>query len=248
MFILMVLGLRKIINHMPLAVITGGTKGIGRSLVMKFAQAGFDIATCARNETDLAELRKYFSVQFPKLSLLAMPCDVSIKKDIINFGEALLVMGTPEVVINNAGIFLPGNICDEAEGTFETLIQTNLASAYHLTRTLVPAMVINKSGYIFNLCSIASFMAYPGGGSYTISKFGLLGFSKSLREDLKQHNIRVSSVMPGATLTASWQGTNLPDERFINPDDLANLLFTFYNTPVSMVVEEIVIRPLKGDI
>lgn len=233
---------------MALAVITGGTKGIGRSLVLKFAKEGFGIITCSRNETDLKELEDFFGKEFPGQLIVAMQCDVSKKTEIQKFGESILKIGTPEVLINNAGIFLPGNICDEADDTFETLIQTNLASAYHLSRKLMPAMILKKSGYVFNICSIASFMAYPGGGSYTISKFGLLGFSKSLREDLKEHNIRVSSVMPGATLTASWEGTSFPDDRFINPDDLADLLVTFYKTPVSLVVEDIVIRPLKGDI
>jgi len=233
---------------MSSVVITGGTKGIGRSLVLKFAQEGFDVFTCARNEADLQELRDVFSEKFPKNRLFAKRCDVSQKTDIQNFGDDILKTGIPDVLINNAGIFLPGNIYEEADETFETLIQTNLASAYHLTRKLVPAMISKKSGYVFNICSIASFMAYLGGGSYTISKFGLLGFSKSLREDLKEHNIRVSSVMPGATLTASWKGTSLPEDRFIDSDELANLIFYFYKTPESMVVEEIVIRPLKGDI
>ena len=133
-------------------------------------------------------------------------------------------------------------------GRFEKQINTNLASAYYLTRTLLPEMINSKSGYIFNMCSTASNTAYTNGGSYSISKFGLLGFSKVLREEMKEYNIRVSSVLPGATLTASWEGTELPSERFINPEDVANLIYNFYETPVTMNIEEIIIRPLKGDI
>jgi hypothetical protein len=76
----------------------------------------------------------------------------------------------------------------------------------------------------------------------------LLGFSKVLREEMKEHNIRVSSVLPGATKTASWEGSDLPDDRFINPDDIASLIFNFYKTPKSLNIEEILIRPMKGDI
>lgn len=234
---------------MPNLIITGGTKGIGRSLVFKFASQGFNIITCSRNTSDLADLSETIKKKFPSINFYALKCDVSNKIDIINFGkQAIEKLGTIDVLINNAGIFLPGSITSEDDDIFEKQINTNLASAYHLTRIIGPSMILNKSGYIFNMCSTASITAYTNGGSYCISKFGLLGFSKVLREEMKEYNIRVSSVLPGATKTASWEGTNLPDERFINPDDIANLIFDFFKTPNTMNVEEILIRPFKGDI
>ncbi len=234
---------------MPSVIITGGTKGIGRCLVLKFASKGFDIATCSRNESELTSLKKILESDYPKIKIFVSKCDVSQKEEIINFGKmAIHELGHVDVLINNAGIFMPGSIANEEEGVFEKQINTNLASAYYLTRTLLPEMINSKSGYIFNMCSTASNTAYTNGGSYSISKFGLLGFSKVLREEMKEYNIRVSSVLPGATLTASWEGTELPSERFINPEDVANLIYNFYETPVTMNIEEIIIRPLKGDI
>jgi short-subunit dehydrogenase len=105
-----------------------------------------------------------------------------------------------------------------------------------------------KSGHIFNMCSIASIQAYKNGGSYAISKFALLGFSKCLREELKNHRIRVTAVIPGATKTRSWAGAGLPDERFIRPDDVAQAVLSAYLMSVNSVVEEIIIRPQEGDI
>lgn len=234
---------------MPNIIITGGTKGIGRSLVFKFATQGFNIITCSRNNTDLRDLSETITKQFSGINFYALKCDVSNKSDIINFGkQAIEKLGKIDVLINNAGIFLPGTIIEEDNDIFEKQINTNLASAYHLTRIIGPNMIANKSGYIFNICSTASITAYTNGGSYCISKFGLLGFSKVLREEMKNYNIRVSSVLPGATKTASWEGTDLPDNRFINPDDVANLIYNFYNTPNSLNVEEILIRPMEGDI
>ncbi len=234
---------------MPNIIITGGTKGIGRSLVFKFASKGFNIVTCARNTSDLSDLSQSIKENFPSINFFAFKCDVSSKSEIINFGkQAIEKLGTIDVLINNAGIFLPGSITEEDDEIFEKQINTNLASAYHLTRIIGPNMIVKKSGYIFNICSTASIMAYTNGGSYCISKFGLLGFSKVLREEMKKYNIRVSSVLPGATRTGSWEGTNLPDSRFINPDDIANLIYDFYNTPITLNVEEILIRPMKGDI
>lgn len=234
---------------MPNLIITGGTKGIGRSLVFKFASEGFNIVTCARNSSDLSDLSQSIKENFPNIIFSAFKCDVSNKTEVINFGkQAIEALGTIDVLINNAGIFLPGSITSEDDDIFEKQINTNLASAYHLTRIIGPQMIANNGGYIFNMCSTASIMAYTNGGSYCISKFGLLGFSKVLREEMKKYNIRVSSILPGATKTASWEGTDLPDNRFINPDDVANLIYDFYSTPITLNVEEILIRPMEGDI
>jgi short-subunit dehydrogenase len=109
-------------------------------------------------------------------------------------------------------------------------------------------MVARKQGHIFNMCSVASIRAYSNGGSYAISKFALLGFSKCLREELKGKGIRVTAVMPGATRTASWDGVNLPDERFMKIEDVAESVYAAFSLSSRSVVEEIIIRPQLGDI
>lgn len=230
-------------------IITGGTKGIGLSLVRQFASKGYHIATCARTEGDLRQLQQEIASAYPEAGLFVKVCNAADKKEIRAFGmEAVQALGQPDILINNAGIFMPGSIVLEEDRVFEEQIQTNLASAYHLSRVVLPGMMERKSGYIFNMCSIASIAAYPNGGSYTISKFGLLGLSKVLREELKPYRIRVSSILPGATLTPSWEGSGFPEQRFIQPDDLAQLIYHLAITPETMVVEEILVRPLEGDI
>jgi short-subunit dehydrogenase len=91
-------------------------------------------------------------------------------------------------------------------------------------------------------------MPYINGGSYCISKFALLGMTKVLREEMKEHGVRVTAILPGATLTASWEGANLPPERFMKPDDVAEAILTAYKMSDRSVVEELVIRPQLGDI
>jgi short-subunit dehydrogenase len=105
-----------------------------------------------------------------------------------------------------------------------------------------------RRGHVFNMCSIASIKAYPNGGSYAISKFALLGFSKVLREELKEFNVRVTAVLPGATRTASWDGVDLPEDRFMRAEDVAETVFSAYSISERSVVEEIIIRPQLGDI
>ncbi len=231
-----------------LAVITGGTKGIGRAIVEKFAAERFDIVTCARNRNELESLKKYLESTFT-MELFFLPIDMSVRTQVTAFIEFIHGLGRPvDVLVNNAGFFAPGQVLDEKSGALEAMMDANLYSAYHVTRGLAPDMKARKSGHIFSMCSVASIMAYPNGGSYSISKFALLGFSKVLRAELKDHGVRVTAVLPGATRTASWDGVELPDDRFIRPEDVADAVFDAYSLSPRSVVEEILIRPQLGDI
>jgi len=230
-----------------LIVVTGGTKGIGLAIIEKFAAAGFDIATCARNRADLEHLRKLLLEKYPASAVLTVVTDMAKKEQVQAFCTAVLALNQPvEVLVNNAGYFVPGEITTEPEGNLESMIETNLYSAYHATRGLVGSM--KQTAHIFNMCSIASMKAYTNGGSYAISKFALLGFSKCLREELKPVGIRVTAIMPGATYTASWEGVELPEERFMKAEDVADTVYAAYCLSPRSVVEEIIIRPQLGDI
>lgn len=230
------------------AVITGGTKGIGRALVERFAAEGFDIITCARNEANLLEIKELIENHHP-VRIHVKPVDVSKRDEVLDFADFVQGLSSQvAVLVNNAGVFIPGQVHTEADGALEQMIQTNLYSAYHLTRQLVPGMKEGKKGHIFNICSTASFMPYVNGGSYCISKFALLGMSKVLREEMKEHQVRVTSVMPGATYTASWEGAEIPEERFMPATDVASAIWNAYSLSDRTVVEELVLRPQLGDI
>ncbi|MBB6003237.1 SDR family oxidoreductase [Arcicella rosea] len=219
-------------------VVTGGTKGIGRAIVNKFANEGFKVITCARTNDE----------QFPE-NVLFFKADLSKKTEVLAFADFVKAsVSQVDILVNNTGFFLPGQIHNEAEGTLEAMIETNLYSAYHLTRALVQDMIDKKAGYIFNICSVASIVAYTNGGSYCISKFAMLGMSKVLREELKPHGVRVTSILPGATFTNSWAGVELPTERFIASDDIADVIWAANALPVTTVLEEIVMRPQLGDL
>lgn len=233
----------------PLAVVTGGTKGIGRAAIEKFLAQGFDVITCARNESDLLELQQTFSESFPQSKLTYLTADLSVKADV----DALIGFvrshpQPPEVLVNNTGVFIPGQVHNETEGTLEKTMETNLYSAYHLTRGLLPGMMEAKKGHIFTICSTASIIAYPNGGSYCISKFALYGMTKVLREEMKPHNVRVTAILPGATYTDSWKGTDLPEDRFMDSADVAESIWAAYALSPRAVVEEILIRPQLGDL
>src|SRR5258706_10384144 len=231
-----------------LIVATGGTKGIGRAILEKFAQAGFDIATCARTRADLEVVKAVLEKNYPA-RVFVHTADVSVRSQVKGFSDFVTGLNRPvDVLVNNAGYFVSGKIMEEPEGSLESMMNTNVYGAYYVTRGLVQAMKDRRQGHIFNMGSIASIKAYPNGGSYAISKFALLGFSKVLREELNGFGIRVTAVLPGATKTASWEGSELPDERFMKVEDVAEAVYAAYSLSDRSVVEEMIIRPQLGDI
>jgi short-subunit dehydrogenase len=229
-------------------VVTGGTKGLGRAIAEQFARQGFDVCVCARTEADLTAMHSDWQV-YKEVELLTFAADMGKKWEVWDFAQFVLAKWpTFNVLVNNAGLFLPGAVSEESEGVLQTLLETNLYSAYHLTRALLPALLTQKRGHVFNMCSVASLMAYPNGGSYSISKYALLGFSKALREEMKPKGIKVTAVMPGATWSDSWQGVDEPTERLMQPSDIAKLVWAAYDLSDSAVVEDIVLRPQLGDL
>ena len=236
-------------NNDKTIIVSGCTKGIGRAICELFASEGFNVAGFARNKTDIEEMNNSFAKRFARQNFLLINADASVKEDVIKFALAVRnEFDTIDILVNNAGVFIPGNLLDEEPGITEKMIGTNLYSAYHLTREIVPGMMKQKKGYVFNMCSVASIAAYANGGSYSVSKFALLGFSKQLRMETRSHNIKVTAVMPGATLTESWSGTDLDESRFIKAADIAKTILSIYGLSDVTDVEEIIIRPQFGDV
>jgi len=230
-------------------IITGATKGIGKALALKFGAEGNSLAVCARNENDLYLLKSELEKLYPGIRVMTFVADISHKTEVTAFAEDVIsAFGHIDVLINNGGVFLPGATIEEAEGTLEKMIDTNLYSAYHLTRAIVPFMTPSIKPHIFNMCSIASTTAYPNGGSYSISKFALLGYTKVLRQELKDKGIKVTAIMPGATWSDSWAGVDLPYDRLMEARDIADSVWAAYSLGKSAVVEEIIIRPQLGDL
>jgi short-subunit dehydrogenase len=233
-------------------VITGASRGIGKAVAEIFAANGYNLYLGSRNEVALYKTTEELVTRFPAVTIKAKPFDLSKKEQAKEFGIWCLGFDVPDILVNNAGSFEPGSIHDEPDGTLESQIGTNLYSAYHLTRTLLPAMMKNPSvdpgRHIFNMCSIASLHAYNNGGAYSISKFALYGFSKNLREEMKPHGIKVTSVHPGAVMTDSWSGFDNSSKRIMEAADIAKMIFASSQLSPQACVEDIIIRPQLGDL
>ncbi|MGB3153064.1 MAG: SDR family oxidoreductase [Chitinophagaceae bacterium] len=234
-------------------IITGASKGIGKALAEIFAANGHDLFLCSRGELALYKTVEELMTRFPAVTIKAKPVDLSKKEEAIAFGKWCLSFGIPDILINNAGLFEPGSVHNEADGLLENQLATNLYSAYHVTRTVLPGMMERPmtnsgKGHIINMCSIASLNAYANGGAYSISKFALHGFSKNLREEMKPYGIKVTSIFPGAVMSASWGDYDNSDKRIMEADDIAKMVFAASQLSVQACVEDIVIRPQLGDL
>jgi short-subunit dehydrogenase len=232
------------INSM-IAVISGATRGIGRAMALAFASEGFNLALGARNEHELISFKKELESNFLGIHVLAEKVDFSIKEEVKEFAASVKRAGDPvEVIVNNVGIFYGGTVSNESEDLFEKHMSVNLNSAWYLTRALVKEMMERKSGYIFNICSITSKLPKSDAASYSVSKMAMYGFSKVLTEEMREHNIKVTAILPASVNTSSWNGINAPVNTFVQPEDVANAAITAYKNSTFAFTEEIILKPL----
>ena len=228
---------------MSVVLVTGASRGIGLAIVRRFRAEGWTVLACARGQAGLDALRE----ELPGVETCA--CDMR-DPDAVDAlaAEAQGRHGAIDLLVNNAGAYRPGQIASEDDDALLDMLQANLFGAYRLTRRLLPGMLARRSGMVLNVCSTASIAAYPDGGSYSIAKHALYGFSRNLREEMKPHGVRVVALLPGATLTSSWDGVDLPPQRFMPAEDVAEMAWAAWRMSESTVVEDIVMRPQRGDI
>lgn len=226
------------------AIITGGTKGIGKAIAVKLAESGYNIAVCSRNRQELeafAEALKYTGVE-----VLAWQADCTVREEVYAFCEAAArQMPVVDVLVNNVGTFLPGLILDEPDDQLEKQLNLNLKATYYLSKFFGKMMRTQQSGNIFNICSIASKEIVPDAGSYSVTKAALLSLNNVFRGELSKYNVKVTAILPGSTLTSSWEGTEIPAERFVQPQDIAHTIYAILNLSNGVNVDEVVIKPIQ---
>lgn len=228
------------------AIITGASKGMGRAIALALAAEGYSLGLLARNETDLDLLKQELETTFPILKFVTVAADCGSSQALQTALERIKTdLKQVTVIVNNVGAYFPGNINEEEESNLLRMLDLNLLSAYRTSRFFLPDMIKNQRGHIFSICSSASIKPQQGIGSYSISKYALYGFMKNLREELKPYRIKVTSILPGSTLTHSWEGTDIPAEKFILPEDIALAIVSSLKMSAGAAVEEIIINPVQ---
>ena len=235
---------------MPTVLITGASQGIGAAIAGAFAEAyGRDarLALVARSRDRLAGVAERAGAGGAEA--VAFPCDVTDAEAVARTAaDVARSLGVPDVVVNNAGTFVPGGVLEMSASDFREQVESNLTSAFLVTRAFLPAMVARGAGDVFFMGSVASIQGYPRGVAYGAAKHGLLGLARSLREEVRRHNIRVVTLLPGATYTASWAASGLPEARFMPAEDIARTVVEIHRLSARTVVEEVLMRPVGGDV
>jgi short-subunit dehydrogenase len=227
------------------AVITGATRGIGKALSCAFAQEGFDLALCAGTSDDLMHLKQELEKGHRGINILVKPTDLSDKKSVEGFGAAVVDrFGIPDVLVNNAGIYIPGTIESEPADVMDLQMRINFYANWYLTRVFMEGFKKKKSGHIFNISSFVSKAPRAQAASYSISKAAQYAFNTILVEELRDHHVKVTAILPGSVNTSSWDGIEAPKNTFVQPEDIASAVLTAYRSSPGANTEEIILRPL----
>jgi short-subunit dehydrogenase len=231
------------------ALITGATKGMGRAIAIAFAKQGVNLAICSRSADDLSVFKKELLQINSSIKVFTAAVDGSKKTDLLNFAAAAENdLGAINVLVNNLGTYQYASILDEEEGTFEKLLNTNLLPAYTLYRYFGKKMIANGKGHIFNICSIAALDVIAEAGSYSVTKAALLSLTKVMKLEMQPHGIKVTAIIPGSTLTDSWKDVKVDKDSMVLPEDIASAIVNIYNMSAGANVDELIIKPVKGQL
>lgn len=233
----------------PVVLITGASQGIGAAIARVFAAElpGVRLALVARNEKNLQATARECLKLGADVELF--PCDVTREKAVGAMSRAVAKhFGPVDVLINNAGAFAMAPFAKTTVAAFDDMIATNLRSAFLVTQACLPAMLKRKGGDIFFMSSIAGLGAYPNAAAYCAAKFGVTGLAKVLREETKEQGVRVCCVHPGATWSPSWAKSGVKPARIMPAEDIARAILDVHRLGPRTVVEEIVLRPQRGDL
>jgi NAD(P)-dependent dehydrogenase (short-subunit alcohol dehydrogenase family) len=226
------------------AIVTGGSKGIGLAIARSLGEMGAKVSICARDKSKLnqtaEELRK------AGIDILAVPADVTRPKDIAALVETTdKKLGPIDILINNAGIGHFGPVHNMSEEDYDSILDTNLKSVFLMTKAVAPGMIERGRGQIVNIASLAGKNAILGGSIYCASKWGLLGFTKSAAEDLRGYGIRVSAVCPGSVVTEFSPHTGRDSSKMLQPEDVAHAVAALVTEDPRSFISEIEIRPAR---
>ncbi|HWA05752.1 MAG TPA: SDR family oxidoreductase [Ignavibacteria bacterium] len=229
--------------------ITGASTGIGFELAKVFAKSGYIIVATARRKSRLVSLVN--EIRFAGHEAYAFVCDVRSERSIISTKKKILEKcGTIDVLINNASITAFKSFIDTKPPEFDDIIETNLRGSYLMARTVLPIMMKKKRGHIINILSVAAHTVFTNSSAYAASKAGMLAMFNGLRAEVRKFNIKISNVMPGATDTPMWsQATRQKySSRMMTPREVAEITVQIANQPKKVVIEDVIIKPIKGDL
>lgn len=229
--------------------ITGASTGIGREIAMEFSRAGHIIVATARRKSRLVNLVS--EIKFAGREASAFVCNVASERSVqITAKRIREKYGKIDCLVNNAGVTIFKSFIDTKVYEFDYVMETNLRGAFLCMKNVLPMMIKNKKGHIINIISVAANTTYEDSSAYAASKAGLLALANCVRKETRRYNIKISNILPGAVETAMWDSKTRTKfkNRMISPSDIAEIVLDVFGKPKKVLIEEVIIRPIKGDI
>lgn len=226
------------------AVVTGASRGIGLAVAQRLAALGASVCVCARDAKRLGQAKAEIERSGGKC--LAVAADVSRAGDVAGLAQKTeQALGGVDILVNNAGMGYFGPTHEAPEEKWDEVLDTNLKSVFLVSKAVAPGMIARRSGDIINIASIAGKSAFAGGGIYCASKWGLLGLTQCMAEDLRVHGIRVSVVCPGSVNTEFSPHTGKDARKMLQPEDVAHAVETIVTQEPQSFISEVVLRPTQ---
>jgi 3-oxoacyl-[acyl-carrier protein] reductase len=226
------------------ALVTGGSRGIGRAIALRLASLGASVAICGRDSKALQSVSGELRKLAPKV--LAEVADVTRGAEIESLvSKTEAALGPISILVNNAGIGVFGPAQEKSEADWDRALDANSKSVFLVSRAVAPSMIREGRGEIVNISSLAGRNAFAGGGLYCASKWAVVGLSLCMAEDLREHGIRVSVVCPGSVATEfSGRGPKDPS-KVLTPDDVAHTVAMIVTQGPQSFISEVHLRPIR---
>jgi NAD(P)-dependent dehydrogenase (short-subunit alcohol dehydrogenase family) len=227
-----------------IALITGGSRGIGLAVARRLGQMGAKVAICGRNAKALEEARR--GLRGEGVNVAAVSADVQRADEIARMVEQVRKqLGEIDILVNNAGIGVFGPAHEATEADWDRVMTTNLKGVFLVSKAVAPGMIARRRGHIVNISSLAGKNVFAGGGVYCASKWGLQGLTGCMAEDLRQYGVRVSAVCPGSVNTEFSAHESKAPERLLQPDDVAHVVAMLVTQSPTGFASEVLLRPTQ---
>jgi 3-oxoacyl-[acyl-carrier protein] reductase len=226
------------------ALVTGASRGIGLAIARRLGSMGATLGLCARDPKRLEDAAA--QLHQDGANVHAVPVDLAHSSEIPSLlREVEQSLGPIEILVNNAGIGWFGPAQEASEADWDSVLDTNLKAVFLLSKGVAPGMIRRHSGHIVNIASLAAKNAFAGGAVYCASKWGLLGLTQCMAEDLRGYGIRVSAILPGSVASDFSPHTAKDPKKMLQPEDVAHAVETILTQAPQSFISEILLRPTR---
>lgn len=229
--------------------VTGASTGIGREVAIEFSKAGHIVVVTARRKSRLVNLVS--EIKFAGREATAFVCNVSSERSVQLTAKRIREKyGKIDCLVNNAGVTIFKSFLETKVYEYDYVLDINLRGSFLCIKSVLPHMIKQKKGHIINMLSVSANTPFDDSSIYAASKAGLLAMSNCIRSEVRKYNIKISNILPGAVETPMWDSKTRQKykSRMMSATDIAKIVLTMFEQPKKVLIEDIIVRPIKGDI